>query len=247
MKQMLEDKKDIVRRLRQEILPLQGMGKGTLQLSGKIGLGPIEAAFPNACFPTAAVHEFLYTCPENAAASAGFVSGLMTMLMQENGVCIWISAGRTLFPPALARYNISPERVIFIDLKQELQVLWAMEEALKCNGLAAVVGEMRGLDFTASRRLQLAVEQSRVTGFLLRKQPRTLNPIAAVSRWRINPLASVLEEGMPGVGFPRWRVELLKVRNGQPGAWDMEWSGERFRILSAATAVERIELERKTG
>lgn len=40
-----------------------------------------------------------------------------------------------------------------------------MEEALKCGGLAAVVGEVQDISFTASRRLQLAVEQSGVTGF----------------------------------------------------------------------------------
>jgi len=34
-----------------------------------------------------------------------------------------------------------------------------MEEALKCAGLAAVIGEVREMDFKQSRRLQLAVEQ----------------------------------------------------------------------------------------
>ena len=41
--------------------------------------------------------------------------------------------------------------------------MWAIEEALKCDGLAAVIGEMKELSFTNSRRLQLAVEKSHVT------------------------------------------------------------------------------------
>jgi protein ImuA len=34
-----------------------------------------------------------------------------------------------------------------------------MEEALKCEGLAAVIGEIKEISFSDSRRLQLAVEQ----------------------------------------------------------------------------------------
>ena len=31
------------------------------------------------------------------------------------------------------------------------------------------------------------------------------------------PLRCELEDGMPGVGVPRWNVELLKISNGKPG------------------------------
>ena len=121
-----------------------------------------------------------------------------------------------------------------------------MEEALKCNGLSAVIGEMQELNFLTSRRLQLAVEQSQVTGFVLRRNPRILNATACVTRWKITPLSSQLTEGMPGVGFPRWNVELLKVRNGYPGKWHIEFVGGRFRHVSAMAAVA-IKQQKKTG
>jgi protein ImuA len=63
-----------------------------------------------------------------------------------------------------------------------------VEEALRCNRLAAVVAEIGELSFTASRRLQLAVEQSRVTGFILRLKPRNLTSTACVTRWRVTSL-----------------------------------------------------------
>ena len=59
---------------------------------------------------------------------------------------------RTIFPPALKFFGIAPDKIIFIDLQKEKDILWAMEEALKCDGLAAVIGEMQELSFTASRR-----------------------------------------------------------------------------------------------
>ncbi|HTE29786.1 MAG TPA: hypothetical protein VK666_05385, partial [Chryseolinea sp.] len=104
----------------------------------------------------------------------------------------------------------------------------AMDEALKCGKLATVIGEMQEMTFTASRRLQLAVEQSQVTGFILRRNPRALNATACVSRWKITTLQSETFENLPGVGYPKWRAELLRIRNGKPGIWDIKWMDGRF-------------------
>ena len=68
-----------------------------------------------------------------------------------------------------------------------------MEESLNVTRIAAVIGEVKNISFKESRRLQLAAEQSRVTGFLIRHQPKILNTIACVSRWRITSLPSELE------------------------------------------------------
>jgi protein ImuA len=246
---MSTTKQYILAQLQKEILPLQGY-KSPAGNTVELGLGPIAAAFPNGRFPTGAVHEFLSADVEQAAATGGFVAGVLGGLMRGKGVCIWIGCGRTVFPPALRLFGVEPDRVIFIDLKREKDGHWAMEEALKCEGLAAVVGELREIDFTASRRLQLAVEQSRVTGLLLRPEPKKQNTTACVARWKIKPLPSALEEEMPGVGFPRWKVELLKIRNGRPGSWDMEWSGGGFKEVSPIDAVAPalpLEDRRQTG
>jgi protein ImuA len=55
-----------------------------------------------------------------------------------------------------------------------------------------------------------------------------LNTTAFVCRWQIHPIQSETENNLPGVGFPRWQVELLKVRNGKPGNWQLEWANGRF-------------------
>jgi protein ImuA len=243
---MPAEKAAIIAGLQRDILLLQGF-KQASNTSVDMGLGRVTAAFPNATFPTGAIHEFVNAATEHTAATAGFIGGLLNALMQGGGACIWISTCRTLFPPALKTFGIEPERIIFVDLKREKDVLWAMEEALKCEGLAAVIGEIKDVSFTASRRLQLAVEQSRVTGFIIRRESTAFNTTACVSRWRITPLASEPEAGMPGVGFPRWHVELLKIRNGKPGIWQIEWSAGRFRLMEEQLSSAPPELIRKIG
>ena len=240
-------KQEIVQQLQREILRLQGTRPSS---SGKtdLGLGPMMDAFPGNSFPTGAIHEFISPRPENVAATSGFTSGLIAGLMRSGGACVWVSSTRKIYPPGLKQFGVEPDRVIFLDMRNEKEVLWATEEALKCDGLAAVAAEIRELSMIASRRFQLAVEQSRVTGFILRNQPRNLQPTAAVARWQIKHLPSITEPGMPGPGFPRWNIELTRIRNGHPGNWQTEWQAGRFHFdAPEKTQPFYEELRRKTG
>lgn len=241
---MSTSKANILAQLQKDIMPLQGYKPVAGNTGFDGGLGSIRNAFPNASFPLGAIHEFFCNGLEGVSASSGFIAGIVSSIMQDGGVVIWISSSQMIFPPALKLFGIEPDKVIFICLKKENEILWAMEEALRCDGLAAVIAEIPELSFTASRRFQLAVEQSHVTGFIIRRNPRNL-ATACVTRWKITPLPSKLEEGMPGVGFPRWNVELLKVRNGTPGKWELEWSG-RFRQVTRLASIIKEE-RRKAG
>ncbi|MEP7279552.1 MAG: Error-prone repair protein ImuA [Bacteroidota bacterium] len=244
---MTDTKKDILHQLQREILSLQGFKLHPAGTDTHAGRGTMANAFPMGVFPVAAVHEFLSTCAEQVAATCGFVSGLLAGLMQGDKTCVWISMSRTLYPPALKAFGIEPDRIIFIDLTKQKDLLWAMEEALKCEGLAAVVGEIQEISFTASRRLQLAVEKSRVTGFILRQQGRNMVGSAFVSRWKIHSLPSEAVDGLPGIGLPRWNIELLKIRNGKPGSWVMEWSASGFQQVYPAMPLLPEKQIRKTG
>ncbi|NQX54254.1 Error-prone repair protein ImuA [Pedobacter panaciterrae] len=242
-------KQELVSKLQQDILLWQGFKLQGKEAAEAIGLGELENVFPNGVFPKKAIHEFITVLPEHAAASDGFIGGLLSVLMKDGAACVWISTARKLFPVSLCLFNVEPERIIFMDVTREKDVLWIMEEALKCEGLAAVVAELNELSLIESRRLQLAVEGSGVTGFILRKDARKAVSTVATARWKISPVPSVTEDEMPGVGFPRWKVELTKVRNGNPGSWIMEWGGDRFvEVLPALkTAAWYDHEERQIG
>lgn len=212
--------------LQSDILRLQGFR--TNQPAGKhINLGSLLSAFPHNIFPTSAVHEFVSESAENLAATSGFVSGILSTLMNDGGITAWISPGISIFPPALKQFGISPEQVIFIEVRNERDALWTIEEALKCKAITCVVGELNSISFNASRRLQLSVEESHSTGFILKKGLRNVGTTACVSRWKIDPLPGLTDD-LPGVGYPAWRVELLRVRNGKPGIWNIGWRNGAF-------------------
>src|SRR5215469_8371757 len=150
----------------------------------------------------------------------------------EDGLVLWCLARPDLYGPGLAAHGLDPERVVLVRTSRDAEILWAMEEGLRSPGIAAVVGEGGTLPAVARRRLQLAAERAGTTAFLLRRwrnggqaaHERTL-PNAAATRWRITALPSHVAPGEPGVGRPRWRVELLRCRGGEPASWEMP--GER--------------------
>ncbi|WP_199117777.1 ImuA family protein [Pedobacter sp. ASV28] len=221
------EKIELVRRLQKEIDALQGLGK-SIGRTAEGGFQPFESAFPDHTFPTGTVHEFISYESGEAASTNGFIAAIAGKLMVREGICLWIGAGRKLFPPAVKNFGIDPERIVFLDLHRQKDILWCIEESLKCEALTAVVAEIREVDFSQSRRLMLAVERSGVSGFIHRHQPLKENTIACTTRWRISPLSTVSSEGLPGIGYPRWDVQLLKVRNGKPSAWQIEWSEGNF-------------------
>jgi protein ImuA len=236
---MTDVKEDIISKLRQDILRWEGFRPPQPGMAGSFGLGAVETAFPNGVFPTGAIHEFISLCPEDTAASGGFISGVVKTLLQHGGACLWISWSRRIYPPALKLFGVDPDRIVFVDVPLLKDVLWVAEEALKCEGVAAVICEVNQMSFMESRRLQLAVEKSHVTGFILQKDAKRVGTTASVARWKVRQVPSELRPGMPGVGFPRWQVDLLKVRNGNPGSWTMEWSHQRFNLVIPQIPVEK--------
>lgn len=230
-------------------LCLQGTRRELDEEATGLGLGEIEGAFPNGVFPMGVTHEFISTSSETAASTSGFLTVLLGKLLDQNGHCLWASTQprRSVFPPALADFGIRPEQILFVDTKTAKDTLWVIEEALKCEALTAVVGEITELSFNESRRLQLAVERSKVTGLIHRFRPKTENVTACVSRWKISPLASAVKYQQPGLGFPQWNVELLKVKNGMPGRWQIQWSSNGLEYLAPEIKVIPLIYEKQTG
>ena len=173
---------------------------------------------------------------------------------------MWCLPRPDLYGSGLAAHGLEPGRIVMVQTPRDADILWAMEEGLRAPGIAAVVGEVGTLPTVSSRRLQLAAERSGITAFLLRRwreggqaaRERAL-PNAAATRWRVASLPSQLSQGEPGVGRPRWRVELLRCRGGEPACWEMEVSDATDPIsLSTALANRPVapvaaEKFRRTG
>ena len=212
-------------------------------LSGGLGCGALheiaaahetETAAATGFALALAARQALPSCESAARTGASAVSTRIT-----GRYLLWIAEDFSLaengapYAPGLDGAGIAPERLITVTAARDRDVLWAMEEALRCRKLGAVLGEIGDIDMVASRRLQLAAEASGVTGLLLRSAGRRLGATASVTRWSLSAAPSRPIDGEPGLGLPRWRTKLLRCRGGRPGEWLLEWDGGGFTLVDA--------------
>ena len=199
------------------------------------GVPAVDAALPQGGLSPAALHEVLGAGDGAATAFAAALAARRALL--SGGMVLWCARDADLYGPGLAAYGLAPDRLLLVRGGTDKAVLWAMEEGLRCASLAAVVGEVRRLGLTASRRLQLAAESHAVMAILLRPQDGAPEPTAAATRWRVSAAASE-DAWNVGVGPARWRAELLRCRGGVPRSWLLEWRHETHRFALAAALAD---------
>lgn len=120
-------------------------------------------------------------------------------------------------------------RLIHVMAEKPQDLLFALEEGLRCREIACVIGELAGnpkaFDFTASRRLSLAAEKHGSALWLVRLDAaRELS--SARLRWQVRSAPSPAPEWNPQApGTPSWRAELFRARSHAPGEWILHDDG----------------------
>jgi len=223
--------------LRAEIAAIEGVGAPHASLP--FGIEAIDRHLPAGGIATGALHEVAGSAElADDAAATVFLAGI---LARSEGPVFWCLRWRDLFAPALHLAGLHPDRIIFVEAGSDTHVLTAMEECLRHPGLGGVVGEVKAVTLTASRRLQLAAEQSGVPAFLFRRGSREDakgQGSAAVTRWRVR--ASPSERlGIPSLGRPRWTIALERARGGEAHLWTVEGCDAQGRIALPAALVDR--------
>jgi protein ImuA len=220
------------------------------QAAMPLGLPAIDALLPDGGLLTGALHEIeAGPAPSGrVAAHDGAALGFAAFLMSRfaRGTLLWCRQPSGVFDappyaPALSAW-FDPARLLMVTARREEDLFWAMEEGLRCPGIAAVLGETRAADPTAGRRLSLAAEKSGVPALLLRPQPAPAQSVCA-TRWRIASAPSPSTPGLSDLGGSRWKVELRRNRFGTPSAaeipsWLVEWSDETHSLSLVPQAFD---------
>jgi len=232
---------------------------GLRRRAAPLGTAALDTHLPGGGLPLGGLHEIEGVRPEwDDGAATGFCVGLLARLLgagserrRDNKPVLWVSPWRDLYAPGLLAFGLDPGRLIQVRAgggAAGAEVLWAMEEGLRCTRLAAVVGDLDALERGPGRRLQLAAEASGVTAFALRRglyptRPARTDPSAAVTRWRVEAEAfaegSGAREWSQFPARPRWRVELLRCRGAAPGQWCLEWDDAAGSFAVAAALRDR--------
>jgi protein ImuA len=188
--------------------------------------------------PRGYVHEVFADTLTNTGAAFGFaLAQARTMLVHERPGLLILQLKSDMqeigLPYALGFRTFGLEAAAFVLIRTDTitEMLWAMEEAIACRAVGAVVADVaypnKALDFTVSRRLALRTAASGASVFLVR-YARDREATAARYRWRVEPQISEphpFDDRAPGQ--PRWRLTLEK---GSLGRRKASPTGEHYLV-----------------
>ncbi len=239
-----DDLKDVVVALRRSIRRIEEPAPAC-RLRLPLGIPEFDEALPGGGLRMGCVHEI-----GGDEAATAFCAVLLARAGARGGSLLWLARGENLYPPGLVRYGIEPGRLLLVSgLSRPADMVWAMEEALRCRALKGVVAELGAVGLAASRRLMLTAEGSGVLGLALvqavdAKDRKARVPTAA-SRWRITSMPTVSSPTPTGdnispekpkeVGRTRWRAALLRCRSGgRPVEHLVSWGAGGWHAAASA-------------
>ncbi len=193
-------------------------------LGGGLALGALHEATAGAPGQEGALLAFGLAL----AAAAARATGRPVLLVQQE--LALLEAGE-LYGPGLAAWGLPAEAVLLVRVRQMQDLLFVMEEGLKCTGLSAVLGECAAAvpeALTATRRLSLAARAGRTLGLLLRQRPDPA-PCAAFTRWRVASAPSAADDAYGGFGPPRLDATLTRNRAGPAGRFLLSLAPDGLR------------------
>jgi protein ImuA len=231
---------DALARLRQSIentqhyqsdnapLPL-GLRRADPLLGGGLARGALHEISPVATIHLGAACGFALALA--ALAGKAGPGGRETLLIQTDMARFEAGAPYGI---GLDLFGLPARRLLVLRARRPIDALFAMEEALKCRGIASVIAELPddSADLIATRRLSLAARDHDGLGLLLRHRSTSM-PSAAMTRWEIAAAAGA-RDAHGGIGMTAFQLSLVKNRRGPCGRFRVAWSHhERFFVEAA--------------
>jgi protein ImuA len=189
------------------------------------------------------LHEIAAISEAHLAAATGFTLGLASLRGKARTLA-WIAEDMALaesgapYGPGLDAFGLAPERLLSVSVAHRRDLMGAMEEALRCRAVGAVIGEVRhgALDAIAVRRLSLAAAESGALAFLLRSAPQR-DASTAATRWIVGAAPSPPHRPRFEFGPPRFAAQLIRNRRGPTASWIFEWSDDDECFVRATPAL----------
>ncbi|RUO99629.1 hypothetical protein [Hyphomicrobium sp.] len=149
------------------------------------------------------------------------------------------------------RLGLDASRLIVVETARASEALNAIEEGLKAQSLAVVIGALDEADLTPARRLSIAAGET-ATPCLLVTHPASEPAAATATRWRVQRQPSAPHSFDPRApGATRFSISLERCKArpesaAQPAVL-VEWSDETRRFNLASVMADLPAETRRAG
>ncbi len=202
---------ELVGELQRQIARLEGSRRPAELPPVSSGCPPLDEVLPEKGFRRGTLSEWFSDGDGSGATGLAFLAAREACA--DGGVLVVMDDRRQFYPPAAARLGIGIEQMLVVQACNATDSFWAMDQALRCPAVAAVLGWPEKLDARTFRRWQLAVEQGGGLGILLRSSCARHEPSWAEVRLQVEPLPAKTSRSGRRLG-----IELLRSRGLACGA-----------------------------
>jgi protein ImuA len=239
---------DTLRQLRHSMARLDASQQALTQAKRplRLGVDALDSVLTGG-LAFGALHELAPALPIDTGAATGFALALAARAIRSEhdlgrkpgtpfrdharGHVLWIQSdfGKiehgAPYGPGLDLFGLALDRLTVLTVAHTNDMLWAMEEALRCRAIKLVIGELpeerASDDGMAARRLSFTARDAGGLALLLRPHP-AVAPSAAATRWQVSAAPSTPDE-FGGLGHTIFALSLTKNRRGPCGRWLIAW------------------------
>jgi protein ImuA len=127
-----------------------------------------------------------------AAALAMITAATHLNSSRGRGPLVVVSGQDNFYPPAAVSLGISANRIIWVQPTRHADLVWAIDQALRCEAVAAVWAHVgANLDDRDARRFQLAAETGHTPGLFIRVATTRGRPSFADVRFHVGNLEKI--------------------------------------------------------
>lgn len=193
------------------------------------GLQSLDRLLPRGGVPRGSLVDWL--CDDDVSGGVTLACAVAAALANREGTMIVVDRGSRFHPPAVMPWlPAGGGRMIVVRPARDDDEAWAIDQALRCPGVAAVVAWPRRVHPTAMRRWQLAARSSQAVGLFMRPGRSRREPSWAMHR--------IVVMALPGGSLTVRRLRLALA--------DGPWALDGFHDPAVERAVD-VAFDLTTG
>ena len=206
----VEAKQQLVDSLRDEVRRMEVARVSHDKLPIASGCDALDGLLPAGGWQRGTLVEWLSAEPGSGAGTLALILARQAAL--EGGAVVILDRRQQFYPPAAAALGLDLENLIIVRSQQSADEIWALEQALRCPGVAAVWAPLDYLEWHAFRRLQLAAESGGSLGLLLRSGHVRRQPSWAHLQLWVEPVQRKEDKLADAAWLRNVRVEVTRCR-----------------------------------
>jgi len=226
--------------LRAQLAALEGATRAAPQ-SISSGCAALDQLLPAQGFRAGTLVQWI-AAPGSGAGTLAMIAAREACRLRK--WLVVVDAAGTFFPPAA--WALELRDLIVIQPQNRRDQLWAIDQALRCEAIAAVWTTIDSVPSRMFRRWQLAAEQSGSLGLLVQSDKALQEPSWADVRLLVQarppshpssppPLARSASEGAKG---RHWRVTVVRCQGAEGRSVELMMNDETGNLSSVSHSHE---------